>query len=164
MTVVDPLAALEFVFENFVSYQSDDPTPITYDYLNDGLDIEVFPQGKRHAFIMPMIEVGPISATIVNPQNIGNSPNSRWLHKHLIECHLHTQDFQTPNISGYNGMVKIWESIRAIIVQNQSTVDGSDNWMIMMLSKGPYAGPDTQITPDRYDIVFIVELWRSVVN
>jgi hypothetical protein len=160
----DPLAALEFVFENYVSYQSDDASPVTWDYLNEGLDIEVFPQGRRHAFIAPMIEVGPISTTIVKPQNLGSTPNSRWLHRHLIECHLHTQDFQTPNISGYNGMIKIWESIRAVLVQQQNNVDGSGNWMLMMPSKGPYAGPDTQITPDRYDTVFIVELWRSVVN
>jgi hypothetical protein len=152
------------VFENYLSYQSDDASPQTWSFSNNGLDVEVFPQGKRHAFIAPMIEIGPITNTLVKPQNLGNTPNSRWLHRHLIECHLHTQDFQTPNISGYNGMVKIWEAIRAVIVQNQTTVDNSGNWMLMMLSKGPYAGPDTQITPDRYDTVFIIELWRSVVN
>jgi hypothetical protein len=164
LATVDPLAALEYVFENYLSYPSDDATPVTETFSNNGLDIEVFPQGKRHAFIAPMIEVGPISTTIVTPQNIGDSPNSRWLYRHLVECHLHTQDFQTPNISGYNGMVKIWEAIRALIVQRQSTIDGSGNWMLMKLSKGPYAGPDTQITPDRYDLAFIIELMRSAVD
>lgn len=161
---VDPLAALQDVFENNVSYESDDSIPITENYQNDGLDVEVFPYSERHALICPLITVGPIQSTIVNPQNIGDSPNSRWHHKLLIECHLLTQDFQTPNISAYNGMAKIWESIRSVLVEKQSTVDGSGNWLLMTLSKGPYTGPDSHVTPDRYDTVFVVKLERSVVN
>jgi len=164
LNVADPLAAVVSVLQNNVSYQSDDATPATETYANSGFDVETFPFSQKKQRIMPLIQVGPVHHTVVKPQNIGDSPNSRWLHKHYIECHLLTQTYQSPNISGYNGMVKIWESIRAVIVQKQSTVDGSGNWVLMKLSAGPYPGPETSVTPDRYDVTFLVELWRSVVN
>ncbi|MHB8603520.1 MAG: hypothetical protein ACYC9R_12875 [Nitrosotalea sp.] len=164
MTVVDPLAALQSVFVANVSYESDDVVPVTETYQNNGLDVEIFPFSKNKQRICPLITVGPIQHTLVRPQNIADSPNSRWLHKHEIECHLLTQTYATPNVSGYNAMVKIWESIRAILVQKQSTIDGSGNWLNMRLANGPFVGPDTNITPGRYDTVFVVELWRSVVN
>jgi hypothetical protein len=164
LTTVDPIAALETVFQDYASYQSDDATPVTETYANNGLDVEAFPYGKRHALICPLIQVGPISSTIVKPQNIGDSPNSRWLYQHMIECHLYTQDFQNPNVSGYNAKTKLWESIRAVLIQKQSSVDGSGNWLLMTLSSGPHDGPDTAVTPDRFDTVFIVKLQRSQVD
>jgi|SRR5579875_424100 len=163
-TVVDPLAALATVFQNYVSYQSDDASPVTETYANNGLDVQLVPYAAKKQRICPLIVVGPIQRTNVRPQNIADSPNSRWLHRHLIECHLLTQTYFSPNISGYNGMTKIWESIRAVLVQKQSTVDGSGNWLNMRLSNGPFMGPDTDVTPGRYDLAFVVELWRSVVN
>lgn len=164
MTVVDPIATLQTIFQSYVSYQSDDSTPITENYVNNGLEIQSFPFGLNKQRIAPLIIVGPITSTVVKPQNIGDSPNSRWLHKYFIECHILTQTYQSPNISGYNAAMKIMESIRAVIVEHQTSVDGSGNWLLMKLSKGPYNGPDTRITPDRYDLVFLMELWRSVVN
>ena len=162
--IVDPLAALQSVFQTYVSYQSDDATPLTENYANNGLEIEVFPFALNKQRIAPLITIGPILSTIVKPQNIGNSPNSRWLHKYMIECHILTQTYQSPNISGYNAAMELMESVRQIIVQNQTSVDGSGNWLLMKLSKGPFSGPETKITPDRYDLIFLVELWRSVVN
>ncbi len=152
------------MFEDFVSYQSDDATPVTENFANNGLDIEVFPFGKKKQRIAPLIEIGPVLETIVKPQNIGDSPNSRWLYQYLVEVHLYTQTYSSPNISGYNGMVKITESIRQVLIQKQSTVDGSGNWLLMTLSNGPKAGPDTKVSPDRYDTVFVLKLQRSVVN
>jgi len=163
-TFPDPLVALQTVFTNYVNYQSDDATPVTENVANNGLIVEIFPQGKVKHKVCPYIEVGPIQHTTVTPQNIGNSPNSRWLHKHFIECHIDTQTYQSPNISGYDAVTRIWESVRQVLVQNQTTVDGSGNWLFMKLSAGPLSGPDTTITPDRYDYVFVVELSRSVVN
>ena len=164
MTTIDPIAALEQVFQNNLSYQSDDSTPITETYANNGLDVEAFPYGRRHAIICPLVQVGPISSTIVKPSNIGDSPNSRWYYAHMVECHLYTQDFQTPNVSGYNAKSKLWENIRQTLIQKQSTVDGSGNWLLMTLASGPHDGPDTEVTPDRFDVVFIVKLERSQVN
>ncbi len=158
----DPLVALQTVFTSHVSYESDDATPVTENLGNNGLAVEIYPQSKNKQRVAPLIEVGPIQHTAVTPQNIGDSPNSRWLHKHFIECHLETQTYQSPNISGYDAATKIWESIRQVLVQNQSSVDGSGNWLLMKLSAGPFSGPDTAITPDRYDYAFVVELWRSV--
>ncbi len=163
-SVVDPIAALVTVFQDYVSYASDDASPVTEDYSNDGLFILVYPQEKAKQRTAPLIEVGPLLHTEVSPENIGNTPNSRWLHKHFIQCSIETQTYQSPNISGYNGVTKIWESIRANLVSNQTTVDGSGNWLLMRLSAGPYIGPGTVVTPDRYEYVFVVELWRSVVN
>lgn len=163
-TLADPLVAVQTVFRNNVTYQSDDPSPVSETFSNSGLDVEIFPFGKRKQRIIPLIEVGPIQRTTVRPQNIGQSPNSRWLHVHYIECHLYTQTYQSPNISGYNAMMKIWESIRQCLVTQATSVDGSSNWLLMILSNGPFVGPDTAITPDRYDTVFVVELRRSVVN
>ena len=163
-TFADPLVALETVFTNYVNYQSDDATPLTENVANNGLIVEIYPQGKNRQRVAPLIEVGPIQHTAVTPQNIGDSPNSRWLHKHFIECHVNTQTYQSPNISGYEAVTKIWESIRQVLVQYQSSVDGSGNWLLMKLSAGPFSGPDTAITPDRYDYAFVVELDRSVVN
>jgi hypothetical protein len=160
----DPIAAVVSVFRNNLSYQSDDSTPITETFANNGLDVEPFPFGKRKQFIVPLVEVGPIQHTRVTPQNVGNSPNSRWLYVHYIECHVYTQTFSSPNISGYDAMVRLCESIRQVIVQNQASVDGSGNWLLLALSNGPYAGAGTTVTPDRYDTVFLLELWRSQVN
>jgi hypothetical protein len=164
MAVVDPLAAIQTVFQNNVSYQSDDSISVTENFANNGLDVEIFPFGKRKQRMVPLIEIGPIQHTQVVPQNIGDSPNSSWMHRHFIECHLYTQTYSSPNISGYNGKAKIWESIRAVIVQNQSKVDGSGNWLLLKVSNGSFEGPETRVTPDRYDTVFVVELWRVVVN
>ncbi len=164
MTSPDPLAALQTVFQNNISYQSDDATPVTENFANNGLDIEIFPFGRKKQRLVPLIEIGPVSETIVKPQNIGDSPNSRWLYQYLVEVHLYTQTYSSPNISGYNGMVKITESIRQVLIQKQSTVDGSGNWLLMTLSNGPKTGPDTKVSPDRYDTVFVVKLQRSTVN
>ena len=164
MVFPDPLVALQTVFSNYVSYESDDATPVVETVANNGLAVLIFPKDKTKQRIVPFIEVGPIQHTTVTPQNIGDSPNSRWLHKHLIECHVYAQTYQSPNISGYDGVTRIWESIRQVLVQHQSTADGSGNWLLMRLSAGPFSGPDTTITPDRYDYVFVVELDRSVVN
>ncbi len=163
-TFPDPLVALQTVFTNYVNYPSDDSTPVTENVANNGLFVEIFPQGKTKHKVSPYIEIGPIQHTQVTPQNIGDSPNSRWLLKHFIECHIDTQTYQSPNISGYNAVTKIWESVRQALVKYQSTIDGSGNWLLMRLSAGPFSGPETAITPDRYDYVFIVELDRSVVN
>ncbi|MDG6906039.1 MAG: hypothetical protein JRN20_09675 [Nitrososphaerota archaeon] len=164
MTFADPLLALQTVFSSYVSYQSDDSIPVTENVSNNGLAVTVFPQSRAKQRVVPFIEVGPIQHTTVNPQNIGNTPNSRWLHKHFVECHVYAQTYQSPNISGYDAVTRIWESIRQTIVQNQTSVDGSGNWLLMRLSSGPLSGPDTSITPDRYDYVFVVELDRSIVN
>ena len=164
MTTVDPLQALVTVFQTNVSYDSDDSTPATQDYSNNGLDVQIFPYGKKKQRIVPLIEVGPIQHTRSKPANIGNSPNSRWLYTHFIECHILSQTYQSPNISAYNAMIKIWESVRQVLIQKQTTADGSGNWLLMKLSNGPYLGPETTVTPDRYDLAFVVELWRSVVN
>ena len=164
MTVIDPLSAIQSVFESNVSYQSDDAIPVTETYANNGFDVQLAPYSTKKQRLVPLIIVGPMHNTIVAPQNIGDSPNSRWLHKHIIECHLLTQTYSSPNVSGYSGMTKIWESIRVVLVQKQSSVDGSGNWLLLKLSSGPFLGPDTTVTPDRYDLVFLVELWRSVVN
>ena len=107
MTVVDPISALVYVFQNYVSYQTDDATPVTQNYANNGLAVEVFPQEKNRQKIAPIIEVGPMHPTEVTPENIGNTPNSRWLHKHFIECSIDTQTFQNPNISGYSAKIQI---------------------------------------------------------
>ena len=163
-SVVDPIAALVYVFQNYVSYETLDTPPVTEDYSNNGLIIDIFPQEKNKQKVAPIISVGPILRTEVTPQNIGNTPNSRWLHKHFIQCDIDTQTYQSPNITGYSGVTQIWESVRAAIVEHQTTVDGSGNWMLMKVSSGPHVGPETTVTPDRYDYAFIVELWRSVVN
>jgi len=162
--MIDPIGALQSVFQNYVGYESDDVTPVSESFSNNGLDVQVFPFASRKQRIAPLITVGPLHSTNVRPQNIGDSPNSRWLYKHYVECHLLTQTYSSPNISGYNGMVKIWEAIRAVLIQKQSSVDGTGNWLLMRLSNGPYSGPETSVTPDRYDLVFVIELQRSVVN
>ncbi len=164
MATVDPLAAIQTVFQDYVSYQSDDATPITQTFANNGLDVEIFPFGTRKQRLVPLIEVGPVSETIVKPENIGDSPNSRWLYQYLVAVHVYTQTYSSPNISGYNGMTKITESIRQTLIQKQSTIDGSGNWLLMTLSSGPKTGPETTVTPDRYDQVFIIKLQRSVVD
>jgi hypothetical protein len=164
LTTIDPLAAIQTVFQNFVSYQSDDATPVTENFSNNGLDVEIFPYGTKKQRLAPLIEIGPVSETLVNPENVGDSPNSRWLYQYLVEVHLYTQTFANPNISGYNAMAKITESIRQVLIQKQSSVDGSGNWLLMTLSSGPRAGPGTTITPDRYEIVFVIKLLRSAVN
>jgi hypothetical protein len=163
-TLPDPLAAVATVFQNNVSYQSDDSSPTTQNYANNGLDVETFPYNQRKQRVCPVIIVGPLHPGQVKPANIGNTPNSRWEYHHSVECHILTQTFQSPNISGYNGMVKIWESVRQVVVQNQTAVDGSGDWMLLKVANGPYMGPETTVTPDRYDLAFILELWRSVVN
>ncbi|MHB8565729.1 MAG: hypothetical protein ACYC7D_05375 [Nitrososphaerales archaeon] len=160
---VDPLLAVQSVLQN-ASYESDDATPLLETYANNGFDVQVFPYSLKKQRVMPLITVGPMHATDVKPQNIGDSPNSRWLYKHYIECHLLTQTYSSPNISGYNGMIKLWEAIRAVLIQKQSSVDGSGNWLLLKLSSGPNQGPDTSVTPDRYDLAFVVELQRSAVN
>ncbi|MCL5068050.1 MAG: hypothetical protein M1368_06835 [Thaumarchaeota archaeon] len=137
MATVDPLAALQAVFQSYVSYKSDDATPVTENCANNGLDVEIFPFGTRKQRAVPMIEVGPVLETIVKPQNIGDSPNSRWAYQYLIEVHVYTQTYSTPNISGYNGMIGLSESIRQVLIQRQSTVDGSGSWLLMSLSSGP---------------------------
>ena len=124
----------------------------------------MFPQEKNRQKIAPIIQVGPMHPTEVIPENIGNTPNSRWLHKHFIECSIDTQTYQSPNISGYSAKIQLWESVRAAIVTHQTTVDGSGNWLLMKVSSGPFDGPETFVTPDRYDYRFVIELWRSVVN
>ncbi|MGI0085181.1 MAG: hypothetical protein ACREBQ_08875 [Nitrososphaerales archaeon] len=160
----DPLAAIQSVFQTNVSYASDDSTPVTETFANNGFDVELFPFGRKKQRLSPLIEVGPASETIVKPQNIGDSPNSRWLYQYLVEVHLYTQTYSSPNISGYNGKTKITESIRQVLIQKQSSIDGSGNWLLMTLSSGPKSGPDTTVTPDRYETIFIVKLQRSVVN
>ena len=164
MATVDPLAAIQTVFQNYVSYQSDDETPVTETFANNGLEIEIFPYGTKKQRLVPLIEVGPVSETIVKPENIGDSPNSRWLYQYLVEVHLYTQTYSSPNISGYNGMVKITESIRQVLIQKQSSVDGSGNWLLMTLSSGPKTGPGTVVSPDRFHVVFVLKLQRSAVN
>lgn len=164
MATVDPLVSLQSVFTDHVSYESDDESPVVENATNNGLIVEIYPQAKNKHKIAPIIEIGPIRHTSVTPKNISDSPNSRWLHKHYVECHLQTQTYQNPNISGYNARARIWESIRAVLVQNQSKVDGTGNWLLMKLSAGPFDGPDTALIPDRFDYAFVVELWRSVVN
>ena len=163
-SIPDPLAAIQSVFQSNVSYQSDDTVPVTEDFTSNGLDVEVFPFGSKKQRLVPLIEVGPVSETIVKPENIGDSPNSRWLYQYLIEVHLYTQTYSSPNISGYNGMTKITESIRQVLIQKQSTVDGSGNWLLMTLSSGPKTGPQTTVSPDRYDQLFIIKLQRSAVD
>ncbi|MDG6995188.1 MAG: hypothetical protein JRN52_04620 [Nitrososphaerota archaeon] len=161
----DPLAALQSVLSSQASYESDDATPITENVANNGLIVELYPAGKSKHMIAPYIEVGPIQHTSVNPQNIGDSPNSRWLHKYFITCSVNAQTYQSPNISGYNAVTRICESIRQVVVQYQSTVDGSGDWLLMKINAGPMDVPaGTAITPDRYERVFVIELWRSVVN
>ncbi len=164
MSSVDPIASVITVFQENVAYLSDDAAPVTENYTNNGLDVQRFPYTQKKQRIVPVIVVGPIIQTTVAPKNIGNTPNSRWEHDYSIECHLLTQTYQNPNVTGYNGMVRIFESIRRTIVENQTAVDGSGSWMLMKLSRGPYDGAGTTVTPDRYDTIFIVELIRQTVN
>jgi hypothetical protein len=161
----DPLAAIETVFKNNLSYNSDDTPPVVQWSGNNGLDVQVFPYDRTKQRNVPLVLVGPLHpSSMAEPFNIGNTPNSRWQYTHIVECHLYTQRYQDPNISGYNGYTKIWESIRRAIVQNQTTVDGSNTWYLLELWKGPYYGPDTQVAAERYDIVFILKLYRQAVN
>lgn len=165
MTDVDPLAAVLKVLSNNVSYQSDDAVPVTENVANNGLIVEAFPAGKTKHMVAPYVEVGPIQHTDAKPQNIGNTPNSRWLHKHFIKLSVNAQTYQSPNISGYDAITRICESIRQVIVENQTVVDGSGNWMLLKINAGPLdVEAETTITPDRYERVFVLELWRSVVN
>lgn len=164
MATPDPIAAIQTVIQNNVSYQSDDSIPVTENFSNNGLDVEVFPYGRKKQRLTPLVEVGPISDTIVKPENIGNTPNSRWLYQYLVELHVFTQTFSSPNITGYDGMTQIAESIREVIIQNQSSVDGSGNWLLLEISSGPKFGPETAVTPDRFELVYVLKLWRSTVN
>ena len=164
MATPDPIAAIETVLKANASYLSDDSTPITENYANNGLDVQTFPYGRNKQRLIPLLEVGPLSDTIVKPESIGNTPNSRWLYQYLIELHAFTQTFSSPNVTGYDAMTGLAESIRQIIVQNQSTVDGSGNWLLLEISSGPKFGPETAVTPDRFELVWILKLWRSQVD
>lgn len=162
---VDPLTSLQTVLSNYVSYDSDDSTPFVENAQNNGLIVELFPAGKTKQMIAPYIEVGPLLETKTEPQNIGNTPNSRWLYRYFVKCSVNAQTYQSPNISGYNAITRLCESIRQVIVQNQTVVDGSGDWMLMKVSAGPIdVAQATTVTPDRFERVFVIELWRSVVT
>jgi len=162
MTTVDPIASLVTFFTNDVSYTDDSSN--TQSVSNNGLQVAAYNSISRKNVSVPFIQVGPYSVPVVKPQNPSQTPNARNQYQYLVEVHVFTQNTPSPNVSGYDAMVSLVENIRSQIVKHASNIDGSGNFYYTHVLRGPNPGPDTEVTTGRYEVVFLVELWRSVVD
>lgn len=168
-TFADPIQTLINWGTTYLSYQTDDSTPITATVANNLLEVIDYLTWTQHQPIdRPTVVVGPIRRVVENHYNIGDSPQSRKDLRYKIELSIWAKKTLNPNIGGYNGAYGLVESVLSAVITRQTKitdVNTSYNYLLLSIDTGPVENPrDFEPTTDQHHVVYILDLWRQTVQ